>query len=142
MSPKTVPSANDEWCPKWHNIYQQSLYDPSAPIRLSDGQWHVYPDGCGGWCHYTSPDLFHWEERPPLPKLGGLTGSLSYTSEEDGLLLLHPKGGDWIARAVPDGNDTARLDSFDDSSCKIGNDGTRVVHELYSTLHTRGGVVA
>lgn len=74
--------------------------------------------------------------------LGGLTGSLSYTSEEDGLLLLHPKGGDWIARAVPDGNDTARLDSFDDSSCKIGNDGTRVVRELYSTLHTRGGVVA
>lgn len=102
----------------------------------------MYPDGCGGWCHYTSPDLFHWEERPPLPKLGGLTGSLSYTSEEDGLLLLHPKGGDWIARAVPDGNDTARLDSFDDSSCKIGNDGTRVVRELYSTLHTRGGVVA
>ena len=78
----------------------------------------MYPDGCGGWCHYSSPDLFHWTQHAPLPKLGGLTGSLSFTSEEEGLLLLHPKGGDWIARAVPNGTDAAKLDDFDDSSCR------------------------
>jgi len=112
------------------------MYDPSAPIRLKDGTWHMYPDGCdGGWCHYSSPDLFHWTQHAPLGKLGGLTGSISY-AQEDELLLLHPKGGDWIGRAVPNGTDrqviltsssphphliltlsfhSAHLDDFDDS---------------------------
>lgn len=92
-------------------------YDPSAPIKLADGTWHMYPDGCGGWCHYSSPDLFHWTQHPPLPKLGGLTGSISYTDK--GMYLLHPKGGDWIARSTPNGSDPAKLDDFDDSSCAI-----------------------
>ena len=75
----------------------------------------MWPDGCGGWCHYSSPDLFHWTQHAPMPKLGGLTGSLSYT--DAGMFLLHPKGGDWIARATPNGTDTPKLDDFDDSSC-------------------------
>lgn len=117
------------WCPLWHNMYQNTMYDPSAPIKLADGTWHMvillsrwspryipfgfipgqapvilffaveesvlglcfrfrsfntwlslpfspfpllrqFPDGCGGWCHYSSPDLFHWSQHPPLPKLG------------------------------------------------------------------------
>ena len=32
------------------------------------------------------------------------------------LILLHPKGGDWIARSIPNGTDAASLDDFDDSS--------------------------
>ena len=109
------------WCPLFHYIYQRTMYDPSAPIRLNDGTWHMFPDGCGGWCHYSSPDLFHWAQHAPLPKLGGLTGSLSYTDK--GMFLLHPKGGDWIARSVPNGTDAAKLDDFDDSSCKISGSG-------------------
>ena len=99
----SIAPTTETWCPKWHNIYQANLYDPSAPIRLSDGTWHMWPDGCGGWCHYSSKDLFHWIQHPPMPKLGGLTGSISFTSASDGLVLLHPKGGDWIARATPNG---------------------------------------
>jgi hypothetical protein len=109
------------WCPLWHNIYQKKMYDPSAPIRLKDGTWHMYPDGCdGGWCHYSSPDLFHWTQQAPLGKLGGLTGSISYTQEVQ-LLLLHPKGGDWIGRAVPNGTDANKLNDFDDSSVCTSN---------------------
>ena len=92
------------------------LRRPSTlPGRLQDGTWHMWPDGCGGWCHYSSPDLFHWTQHAPMPKLGGLTGSLSYT--DAGMFLLHPKGGDWIARATPNGTDAPKLDDFDDSSC-------------------------
>lgn len=116
-----MASAPGAWCPRFHDIYQPNMYDPSAPIRLKDGTWHVFPDGCGGWCHYSSPDLFRWTQHAPLPKLGGLTGSLSYTDE--GMFLLHPKGGDWIARSVPNGTDAAKLDDFDDSSCTISGRG-------------------
>ena len=99
------------WCPRWHDIYQRKMYDPSAPIRMQDGTWHVFPDGCSGWCHYSSPDLFHWSQHPPLG-VGGLTGSVSFTSSRDGVLLLHPKGGNYIARAVPN---NSSLDSFRDT---------------------------
>lgn len=29
------------WCPLWHNMYQNTMYDPSAPIKLADGTWHM-----------------------------------------------------------------------------------------------------
>eukprot|EP01043_Picozoa_sp_COSAG02_P048393 COSAG02_NODE_4748_length_5028_cov_2.319537_1_plen_132_part_00 len=53
--------ATSAWCPRFHDIYQPKMYDPSAPIRLKDGTWHMYPDGCGGWC--ASPDFI----TPVLP---------------------------------------------------------------------------
>ena len=45
---------------------------------MPDGTWHVFPDG-GGWAHYTSKDLIHWNTSHPTTNFDGDTGALTVT---------------------------------------------------------------
>ena len=99
------------WCPKYSFMPGVGLYDPSAPIQVG-GTWHWY-----SWPHhFSSTDLVHWRSEPNVTAhVGGLTGSISST--ESGLVLLHPKGARYIARAALSGSDLHKLNDFDDSTC-------------------------
>eukprot|EP00050_Salpingoeca_kvevrii_P019831 m.91108 g.91108 ORF g.91108 m.91108 type:complete len:546 (-) comp8590_c0_seq1:350-1987(-) len=67
-----------EFCPKFHTILSPSLYDPSGPLQTADGTWHMWED-LGGWSHYTSRDLVHWDQTSPSSNFSGLTGSVAAT---------------------------------------------------------------
>ena len=60
-----------------------------GPRRLlqMEGKYHLFYIGWGGKGHAVSDDLVHWEDLPPIPELGGLTGQMM-TTEDMALLTV------------------------------------------------------
>ena len=61
-------------CPQYHTL---SYNDPSAPVQMPDGTWHIFPIN-GNWGHCTSLDLLVWNCSHPstgwnMSNTGGLT---------------------------------------------------------------------
>ena len=56
FAPATDPSP---FCARYHPIHDGNVYDPSGPLLDKTGVWHTWEDD-GGWSHWTSKDLIHW----------------------------------------------------------------------------------
>jgi len=77
--PPPPPPAAGAFCAKYHPIHDRSVYDPSGPILDQTGTWHTWEDD-GGWSHWTSKDLVHWNGTfKQSTNFGGDTGSVSPT---------------------------------------------------------------
>jgi beta-fructofuranosidase len=57
---KDPPQDPNSFCPRYHPINDGGVYDPSGPLLDDSGTWHLFEDE-GGWSHWTSEDLVHWQ---------------------------------------------------------------------------------
>jgi len=87
--PPPPPRPRSAFCPTYHPITAAGLYDPSGPLLDDEGWWHVWEDA-GGWSHYVSRDLLHWDTGGPSTGFGGLTGSVAVTPS--GTFAFFPEG--------------------------------------------------
>jgi hypothetical protein len=72
---------------------------------MPDGTWHVFPDG-GGWAHYTSKDLIHWNVSHPTTNFDGDTGAITVTPA--GTFALWPtKHGEGCGRGGEPGDNAS-----------------------------------
>ena len=74
--------------PKYHFRSQGgSQGDPTAPVKLGS-KWHVFVDGCGGWCHGVSADgAVSWAEAPAFVHNGSGIGTGSWGVLPNGTAL-------------------------------------------------------
>lgn len=73
-APTTTAVAKPSHCPQYHTL---SYNDPSGPVLMPDGTWHIFPIN-GNWGHCTSLDLLVWNCSHPstgwnISNTGGLT---------------------------------------------------------------------
>eukprot|EP01052_Picozoa_sp_SAG31_P040360 SAG31_NODE_5825_length_2306_cov_82.832352_2_plen_279_part_00 len=68
-----APPVSKDACSQYHASGRDFTYDPSGPLLLPDGTWHVFPDS-GGWSHCTAKDLLHWNCSHPKTGFDGDTG--------------------------------------------------------------------
>jgi hypothetical protein len=63
------PPPTPEWSvPRvhWHTSQDRGQGDPTGPIKIGS-TWHMFVDGCGGWCHAISGDgAVTWEDSKAL----------------------------------------------------------------------------
>lgn len=72
--PPPPPPPPSAFCPRYHPIHAGNVYDPSGPILDQSGTWHTWEDA-GGWSHWWSKDLIHWEGNfTTSTNFGGDTG--------------------------------------------------------------------
>ena len=76
--PPPAPPVSKEACSKYHASGAPFSYDPSGPLLLPDGTWHIFPDS-GGWSHCTTKDLLHFNCSHPQTGFDGDTGSVTVT---------------------------------------------------------------
>ena len=73
LLPAALGGSHAPHCPQFHTL---SYNDPSGPLLMPDGTWHVFPIN-GNWGHCTSPDLLVWncslpgDCKPGCPLAGG-----------------------------------------------------------------------
>jgi hypothetical protein len=78
------PVDSRSFCPRLHRIHDAGVgfggvADPCGPLLDGDGLWHVWDD-TGGWSHWTSSDLVHWQgSLESSTNFSGATGSVSPT---------------------------------------------------------------
>ena len=73
------PKDPHSFCPRYHPIRGNNVYDASGPLfDDARGEWHVFEDD-GGWSHWRSKDLVHWDEVETSTNFSTDTGSLSPT---------------------------------------------------------------
>jgi len=79
--------AEDPFRPLYHfSSPKGKLWDPGGFCKWK-GRYHLFYIGWGGKGHAVSDDLVHWEDLPPIPELGGLTGQM-ITTEDMALLTV------------------------------------------------------
>jgi hypothetical protein len=83
------PPPRSAFCPTYHAIQASGLYDPSGPLLDDARWWHAWEDA-GGWAHYISRDLLHWDVGGASTGFGGLTGSVAVTPS--GTYAFYPDG--------------------------------------------------
>ena len=83
-----VPAPPAWAVPKYHFRSQGgSQGDPTAPVKLGS-KWHVFVDGCGGWCHGVSADgAVSWSEAAPFVHNGSGIGTGSWGVLPNGTAL-------------------------------------------------------
>ena len=90
--------AEDPFRPLYHfSSPKGKLWDPGGFCKWK-GRYHLFYIGWGGKGHAVSDDLVHWEDLPPLPELGGLTGQMMTT--EDMALLTVTKAREGVQLAT------------------------------------------
>ena len=73
LLPAALGGSHAAHCPQFHTL---SYNDPSGPLLMPDGTWHIFPIN-GNWGHCTSPDLLVWncslpgDCKPGCPLAGG-----------------------------------------------------------------------
>ena len=77
-APPPAPPVSKEACSKYHPSGSDFTYDPSGPLLMPDGTWHIFPDS-GGWSHCTTKDLLHYNCSHPKTGFDGDTGSVTVT---------------------------------------------------------------
>ena len=87
--PPPPPKPRSAYCPTYHPIQAEGIYDPSGPLLDDAGWWHMWED-TGGWSHYISRDLLHWDSASASTGFGGLTGSVAVTPS--GTYAFFPEG--------------------------------------------------
>eukprot|EP00041_Stephanoeca_diplocostata_P025894 m.689101 g.689101 ORF g.689101 m.689101 type:complete len:673 (+) comp22846_c0_seq14:395-2413(+) len=79
VAPTVPPNPDMVFCPKYHPVHDKNVYDPSGPLLDYSGVWHTWEDD-GGWSHWTSTDLIHWNGSfTDSTHFSGDTGSVSPT---------------------------------------------------------------
>eukprot|EP01047_Picozoa_sp_COSAG01_P054467 COSAG01_NODE_5953_length_3931_cov_21.491141_4_plen_234_part_00 len=56
--PPAPPAPPSPFCPQYHPIHANNVYDPSGPLLDEAGTWHTWEDA-GAWSHWWSKDLIH-----------------------------------------------------------------------------------
>ena len=76
-----LAAANDpsDHCPQYHSF--RGNQDPSGPLLMADGTWHVFPIN-QAWSHCSSRDLLRWNcSHPstgwPMPNTGAVSSTPS-----------------------------------------------------------------
>jgi sucrose-6-phosphate hydrolase SacC (GH32 family) len=74
-----TPPARGFFCPRFHPIGGDKVFDPSGPLLDDSGRWHLWEDE-GGWSNFSSRDLMRWHGTlRSSTHFNGLTGSVSPT---------------------------------------------------------------